>query len=305
MYFWVARQYNNDFLQNPEIGQSTSSNMKVTRTYGETRSFERQRAILGTFFDCYEQLRNREIESAKRDLERCKKDRNIIMHSMISRSTLDTCSPTSSSSPSVHDSSEPQAKRVHYDSSCPSTSEFEHEFLTTVKNCKSDSCENLKNLEERVLRNMDTLALAYSSIRSEAEDPNRGAATYDSSVNCLADFAEVVDGITLYGQVLHVASLKYNISNAAYHSTVSSLEFSPANSCLFSVADISRAIQVFDIRNILEQPNEFHHPVAKMECDAKIRNIQDMCHMDGTHAIPMIKVSYVSQCQPGTKSCPS
>ncbi|VDP12921.1 unnamed protein product [Heligmosomoides polygyrus] len=49
-----------------------------------------------------------------------------------------------------------------------------------------------------------------------------------------------------------------------------SLEFSSADNSLFSVADISRTIQVFDIKTVLKEPREFHYPLAKMDCNAKI-----------------------------------
>ncbi|KAJ1345722.1 hypothetical protein KIN20_000318 [Parelaphostrongylus tenuis] len=56
-----------------------------------------------------------------------------------------------------------------------------------------------------------------------------------------------------------------------------SLEFSPANTFLYSVADISRTIQVFDLKNVIEEPDDYQYPLARMECNAKIRIF--VCYM--------------------------
>ncbi|KAK6031355.1 WD domain, G-beta repeat protein [Ostertagia ostertagi] len=261
---------------------------------------ERQRVLLRIFLDCFEALRIKEIEAAKRDLDRCRRDRNSALLKESPR-VDEHVAPVENPESSLPDSLEPKTKRARCrgPASCtraerrgdkvPSVcstewttppkltaqNDVQHEDLSwnrsPVPYSKSSSA--IQQLEKRVTRNMDALVQAYTNTRKnyEGSEGHEGRIVESSSCDSeLSEFGKIIEETTRYGETVQLASLKYDISSAAYQSTVSSLEFSSADNSLFSVADISRTIQVFDIKTVLKEPLEFHYPIAKMDCNAKI-----------------------------------
>ncbi|WKY15245.1 hypothetical protein Q1695_000602 [Nippostrongylus brasiliensis] len=252
--------------------------------------------IVGIFFDAFEAVRMNEIVKAQRDLLRCQRDRCII--SCATDSDGDEADTNTLTLP-PSDLDEPKLKRVRCNDSTSSTSGAERKSVkkrsrripsfyvcptasaapeqvegTDASSAPADNSKTYAStlkIKERISKNMYALVEAYSDIQEKDEDSEKSelksVCEYESR---LCDFGKVVEETTKYGDTEHLASLKYDISSAAYQSTVSSLEFSPADNTLFSVADISRTIQVFDINTVMEEPTEFHYPIAKMDCSAKI-----------------------------------
>ncbi|KAK5978297.1 E3 ubiquitin-protein ligase RFWD2 [Trichostrongylus colubriformis] len=259
-------------------------------------NIERQKVLLGIFFDCFEALRNKELEAAKRDLERCRRDRLLVNGAP---KIAEVTAPAKKAECCSSDSHEPKTKRARCRGpvSC-SRMERRSDKLTTqvyvcppewpLLSCSSASQNDLKHdkssqnrvptcsskqFENRVERNMDALLQAYTDTRGKKEgaDGHNDAVPESSTRESdLSEFGKIIEETTRYGETVHLAALKYDISSSGYQSTVSSLEFSSADNSLFSVADISRTIQVFDIKTVLKEPNEFHYPIAKMDCNAKI-----------------------------------
>ncbi|KAJ1353536.1 RING finger and WD repeat domain-containing protein 2 [Parelaphostrongylus tenuis] len=252
---------------------------------------EHRRTLLILFFDILEERRLREIEIAKQELERCRNDRAAILAEESPARTSEESSSVAALSQLSQESWEPSAKRLCFEPSYPEVPEMDDTSSPTKGNESEDalnssqqsysstsssyvystvSNEALDDLRHRVARNMDILEPEYSTMRAGFGTFESGYSNHTCCFSHLTHFARVTEGITQYAQAFPVATLKYDTSCSSYHSSVSSLEFSPANTSLFSVADISRSIQVFDLKNVIEEPDDYQYPLARMECTAKI-----------------------------------
>ncbi|VDL69372.1 unnamed protein product [Nippostrongylus brasiliensis] len=156
---------------------------------------------------------------------------------------------TSSTSGAERKSVKKRSRRIPSFYVCPTASAAPEQVEgTDASSAPADNSKTYAStlkIKERISKNMYALVEAYSDIQEKDEDSEKSelksVCEYESR---LCDFGKVVEETTKYGDTEHLASLKYDISSAAYQSTVSSLEFSPADNTLFSVADISRTIQV-------------------------------------------------------------
>ncbi|KAK6055553.1 WD domain, G-beta repeat protein [Cooperia oncophora] len=228
---------------------------------------DRQKLLLGIFLDCFEALRSKEIEAAKRDLERCRRDRNHILLNGTSK-TDDGVTSADNPDVSLPESLEPKTKRARCRG--PAVEITKNKASIRAPPCSTEWPTPSKLAGETDVKHEDSSPKRSPTRNSNGLESHDGRVDESSSESKLSEFGKIIEETTRYGETVQLASLKYDISSAAYQSTVSSLEFSSADNSLFSVADISRTIQVFDINTVLKDPTEFHYPIAKMDCNAKI-----------------------------------